>query len=233
MRRVSSLLAVLLCFGALSLPGPVAGTSMPRAAGQLSCPGSDGSVKVLSRHVVDEPAGTVGVYLDVRNRTRAWRGQLRGHLCFYDAQGHLVDTGLWFSDQIAIGPKQRISTYMSEDPPSSWDRVKVTFRSKKTKLRAVSHHVKVKVGKVRMVDGHLQVPVKVRNKNRFAIRHVAVYVSLFDDRDRIISMDLSVGNYTDPRRIKPGKVGRYVADAFADADGLHHVRVQVEAFRKR
>lgn len=177
MRRISTLLAAVLCLGSLSPSVAASGTpaAVTRPARQLSCPGGDGSVAVLSRHVVDEPAGTIGVYLDVRNRTRAWRGQLRGHLCFYDAQGHLVDTGMWFSDQIAIGPRQRISTYLSEDPPSSWDRVKVTFRSKKTRLRAVSHHVQV----------------------------------------------------------TPGKVGRYVADAFADAEGLHHVRVQVEAFRKR
>ncbi|MBA3781003.1 MAG: hypothetical protein H0X12_04010 [Nocardioides sp.] len=79
--------------------------------------------------------------------------------------------------------------------------------------------------------GFLEVPVSVRNDNSFPIEHVAVSVSLYDADDRLISIDTTSYNYTDPSTLAPGATGTYTAAAFANFEGLSRVRLSVEAFR--
>jgi hypothetical protein len=225
---------VLLVVAGLLLPPPEAwagSSDSPAAHARRSCGKSDGTFKIKSQRIDAEPSGNTGVYLDLQNRTRTWRGPVRIQVCFFDAAGRLVDNGLTFSDQIAVAPRQRISTYISDSPPSTWDHLTVRLRSDPTRLRAVSRKVKVKAGAPAVVDGYFQLPVTVTNKNAFRIKHVAVYVSLFDASGTIISSDLSTYNYTDPRNLRPHKSGTYLADAFADFEGVQRVSIQVEAFR--
>ena len=229
MRRIAWLM--LLAPVGFLLPVQSA-AGQPAAQERRSCDRGDGTVKIKSQRIDTEPSGSTGVYLDLQNKTRTWRGRIRIQVCFYDASGKLVDNGLSFSDQIAVAPRQRIATYISDSPTSTWDHLKVTFRSDPTRLRTVSRKVKVTAGQAAVVNGRFQLPVTVTNKNAFRIKHVAVYVTLFDAGGTIISSDLSTHNYTDPRTLKPRRSGTYLADAFADYAGVHRVQIQVEAFRR-
>lgn len=232
--RLRQVLVVLLLVGALGIVAAgrpsMAATTPARG---YDCRSGDGSFRVVSKRVDrSEPSGNVGVYVWIKNRSKQWRGSVRGQICFYDRQGRVVDDGLWHADPLVVGPKRSIPFYFSERPRAQWHHFTVSFTSKRSRLRTVDRKIAVRTHDIRIdaLTG-LEIPVRVTNRNRFPVEHVAVYVTIFDRRDRILSTNLMTYDYTDPSRLRPGRSGEFIARSFHTHRGMERAVVQVEAFR--
>lgn len=225
---------LLLAVPALPGAGRAAMPVSPRTgAAKLDCWRGDGTFKIRSRTVdARTPAAMWQIEADVKNTSKKWRGKVRGQVCFYNARGKLIGNEWAPADQLVFAPHARGPWVLATDAPAGFDHYTVRFTSKKSKLRTVRHHVKVTTHDVHVGDtGSLVVPIKVRNRNPFTIRHVAVYATLFNAKGRIVSSDDPLTNYTRPSKLRPGQVGKYEAHSFLHRKGADHVRIQVEAFR--
>ena len=229
---VTTLLVLVAGLTAGPVPATAAGAAPVAPRAGLDCMRGDGSFKVVSQRLVTRPSGSVSVFADIRNKTRQWRRDIRGQLCFYDAAGRVIGNELAISDPLVVGPRRRSPFVVTDAAPSGWRSYTLRFTSKRSHRHTVDKRVKVTTGHIGVDStGSLNVPVRVRNRNKFAIRHTAVYVTLFDAAGRILSYTEGY-NYTKPAKIRPGRTGRFTAFAFGYFQGVHRARIQIETWRR-
>lgn len=196
----------------------------------------DHTIKVVSQRTYSDETG-FHIYADLKNRTRSWRTKVRATVMFYNSAGKRIFRSIGYPEQSYVAPRGHMSFhfYRTTVPPGGYHHYKITFTSKKArKKRIPAKRLRVAVGKVAPdpVIGGLNVPVTVTNRNHRKVRHVAVYVTLFDGAGRILTTYTGY-NYTSPSVLKPRRSGAFTAYFGSRFDGVRRVNVMVEAKIRR
>ena len=229
-RRLGSMFAGAVVVIATASLSPVASAHQPAEPGLERVRG-DGTFKVMSRNSWRDDVG-FNAMVDLKNVTKHWRGKIRIVTQYRNKRGKVVGTDLNFAEALAVRPGARTPVSLWDGrPPKRFARFTLRITSKRTKLRTVKK-LKITAGKAYLEHGILNVPVKVRNRNRFKVRHVYVTLTLFNAKGRVLNVDDDGYNYTKPSVLRPGKIGK-MTGVFGDHyKNAKRVRIQVEAFRK-
>lgn len=240
MRLTSRLLAVLLPVSLVAVPS-VASAASPasqqpavsasRTPLKVAKPRDDKTIKVVSKRTYRDNH-TITIYADLKNRTKTWRRNVRAEVTFYNKRGKRIGNGLTYPEQLYVRPRGHAALkYYWTRVPKGYHHHKFTFTSKKLKKKhRPAARVKPKIGKLSTDPdiGGLNVPVRVKNNHKKKVKHVAVYVTLFDKRGRILTTFTGF-NYTKPSVLKPGQTGRLSVWFGSRYKKVRRVNVTVEA----
>jgi len=222
-----SLTIPLLVLGLLGLVGPVTAASAKPAP----TPPNDHTIKVVSTRMWRDD-NTITIVADLKNTTKKWRKKVRGVVSFYNRKGKRLANDVAYPEQTSAAPRGHLSLkFYDVRTPRGFHHYRLTFTSKVLKKKPVGH-LKIKVGEVAIDPdiGGLNVPVTVRNRNKFRVRHVAVVVTLFNKKGKVLNV-FNGYNYTDPSVLAPGQAGSITVYFGSHFAGVRTVNVMAEAGR--
>lgn len=231
-------LALVVPSGTASAVTPLSPT--PKSSAVLGWPTvakayDDKTIKVVSQRTYRDNH-TITIYADLKNRTKVWRQDVRAIVTFYNKSGKRIGDGLTYPEQLYVRPGGHMSMkYYWTRVPKGYHHHKFSFTSNKVKKKdRPASRMKFRIGKL-SVDpdiGGLWVPVRVKNNNKKKVKHVAVYVTLYDKKGRILTTFTGF-NYTKPSVLKPGQVGKIRVWFGSRYKRARQVNVMVEAGIRR